>query len=156
MQRLPGKLPQHCGKLVVRDLPPERLSVDRIPDNRPSSRGEMHANLVRAPGDQSTAEQRQPDSLRRERSRFARTASCCVRQESATPATLRRSEEITPKAQIDLSTRRGDTPIHQREVVLRRARGSPFALHRRVYGGRFRDEDEAGREFVEPADNRRP
>src|SRR5262245_11969722 len=54
MKGLPRKRPQRGGERVVFASRPERLSVLRIAHNRPSTRGEVNANLVR-PARQKTA-----------------------------------------------------------------------------------------------------
>ena len=57
MERLAGEGPQRGGERRVADLPPPRLAVDRIADDRPPARREVDADLVRAAGDQAGAEQ---------------------------------------------------------------------------------------------------
>ena len=58
MQCLPGKRPQRRGESGIVDIRPTRLTIDRIADNGPSARGQMHADLMHASGDQRAAEER--------------------------------------------------------------------------------------------------
>ena len=58
-ERLTRKRTQRGGDARVFDLGPSRLSIHRIADNRPAARGQVDANLMRASGRQTAAEERQ-------------------------------------------------------------------------------------------------
>ena len=60
---------------------------------------------------------------------------------------------ISSEPQRDVRRRCSDSPVNEREIVLLSCRAGHRPLQGRVDGGRLGDEDDAGRQFVQAADD---
>ena len=104
------------------DVPPPRLAIGGVADQRPPARGQVHADLMRPARHEPAAQQRQAGCRRRHarealESREARRAHILGGHDAAAIA------GVAPQAQIDVATRDVHLAVDDRQVVLgRRAR----------------------------------
>src|SRR4029453_18509014 len=121
--------------------PVQRLSVDGVADDGPSTDGEMHANLV-TPSSEWSATQERTASIGRD-DFVVRDARGSVRTNDAPSA----MGGIGAERQVDFAVPGLDAALNHGEILLLRRR--PRSLQIRVYGAALRHDDNTRRQLVE-------
>jgi hypothetical protein len=154
VERLARKDARRRGEPRVRDLRPTGFAVYRIADDRPAARREVHADLMRAAGDEAAPDERQADGgggHPRDPFEPCEAGGADVRR-SDDPA---RIAAILGEPQIDLAACHVDAAVDDGEIVFLGGRGRR-ALERGVDRRGLGDDDDAGGQLVEAADERGP
>ena len=129
-----------------------RPAVDPVADDRVADRGEVHADLVRAPRLRPRLDQRRARRSARRRVRRHRT-----RAPPSTTAMRWRSRGSRRDRRVDHALRAASAcPRRARRTSSRRVRSLSCARQRVVRGVVLRDEDHARRVAVEPVHDARP
>lgn len=155
MEGLAWKRAQRLRELRVHNPRPAWFAIHRVAHNRPSARGKMRANLMRAAGDQPASEQRQPNT-RCSHAAEAHEPGETFRSRDVRCGDLPSIDAVATETQRNSARGDVDTAIDNRKVVLLAARSSQGSLQSGVYRRRLRDEDDARGQLVEPADDRGP
>src|SRR6185503_1869740 len=105
VQRLARERPKRLSEICVRDSHPPRLTIGGIADERPSPRGQVRADLMRAAGDEAAANEREPGLSRGDFGEplESRYADSPLRLRGDHPAAIVR---IATETQIDCSAAR--------------------------------------------------
>ena len=114
---LAWKCAQHIRELRVRNSRPEGFAVHRVADNRPSTRGKMRADLMRAAGHQPASQQRQPDT-RRPHAAEANEPGETFRSGVFRCGDLASIDAVAAETQRNPARGDVDTTIHNRKVFL--------------------------------------
>ena len=145
---LPGELAQDRRQRLIRDLLPARFAIGAVADQWPSTRRQVHADLMRSPGHEAAPKQRQTRRRRRH-------ACEALESREAGRAQIRGGHNaaaiagVAPEAEVDVPARDVHLPVDDGQVVLRRGTRRQHSLQRRVDGGRLGHQHDAGGQLVE-------